>query len=181
MPFKPVPVEITERAIEYFWERVDQSPHPKGCWIWTGSKRGNGQERYGVINVGKHRPGAHRFSWTLHNGPIPKGFDILHDCDNPRCVNPAHLCAGTHQQNMSERDYRGRGFKPLGELSPLHTLTADQVRVIKMRIRDGLSDKEIAVDYPVSHFAIREIRAGRNWKHIDIDEQRESAGGGDAV
>jgi hypothetical protein len=86
------------------------------CWIWTGAVIKNGLP-YGQIRVGS-RPKrkmvlCHRLSYELHHGPIPPGMDVLHSCDNPRCVNPDHLSLGTHQQNMADMSSKMRG-RPAG-------------------------------------------------------------------
>jgi transcriptional regulator with XRE-family HTH domain len=97
-----------------FWDFVDKDgpevagrSHLGRCWVWTGpanEKRG-GYGRW-------RRALAHRHSWELANGPIPDGLWILHHCDNPPCVNPAHLYAGTHLDNMRDMAERGRAHVP---------------------------------------------------------------------
>ena len=71
-----------------------------GCWNWTGATNGSG---YGYISCEGKPIGVHRLSYILHTGPIPKGKHILHKCDNRRCVNPAHLYAGTSVNNANDR------------------------------------------------------------------------------
>jgi hypothetical protein len=95
-------ITLTPAHISRFWQKVDKSG---GCWIWTGCKTplGYGQ----ACCAGGHRK-AHRVSFTISNGPIPDGLDVLHKCDNPSCVNPSHLEAGTHLQNMEQMKIRGR-------------------------------------------------------------------------
>ena len=76
-----------------------------GCWEWQGSRTPDG---YGRINSGGRGVPlpAHRVSYELHVGPIPEGFEIDHLCKNPGCVNPAHLEAVTHKENIR------RGLSP---------------------------------------------------------------------
>lgn len=75
-----------------------------GCWLWNGSKYKNG---YGWLKVFGAVVSAHRYSYELHNGPIPNGLEILHSCDVKECINPSHLIAGTHSQNMKDASARG--------------------------------------------------------------------------
>jgi hypothetical protein len=89
---------------EAFMEKV--SPEPmSGCWLWTGSSNGNG---YGVMRINNKQQGAHRVAFELFVGPIPPGLMICHKCDNPPCVNPHHLFAGTALDNNRDMFAKGR-------------------------------------------------------------------------
>lgn len=109
-----------------FWAKVNKGPHPTGCWVWTGYRQKFG---YGWLCRG-HSAGvlAHRYSWQLLVGTIPKDKFILHHCDNPPCVNPAHLYVGSFQENASDMAARGRSTK--GERSWRAKLTEAQVTEI---------------------------------------------------
>lgn len=88
--------------MERFWSKVEKTD---GCWLWTAylDERGYGTFGYkGKVHY------AHRVSYELTKGPIPIGLHILHSCDNPACVNPAHLRTGTHTDNMRDKVERGR-------------------------------------------------------------------------
>src|ERR1041384_6319384 len=90
---------ITER----FWAKVKKTD---GCWEWTGAKHKRG---YGLIRskeISMYR--AHRLSWVIHNGPIPDGLHVPHDCDTPSCTRPDHLFLGTHKDNMEDATRKGR-------------------------------------------------------------------------
>lgn len=91
-------------AEERFLSKVDRSGD---CWIWTGTRASTG---YGVLVDNKKRIFAHRFSYELAKGPIPAGLVIRHTCDNPPCVNPAHLLTGTQADNARDMAERGRSY-----------------------------------------------------------------------
>ena len=95
--------------IDRFWERVDRSGD---CWVWTSTRNERG---YGVVIV--QSPGdpsvplhmkAHRLSYLIEYGPPPADLFVLHTCDNPPCVNPAHLFLGTARDNAQDMAAKGR-------------------------------------------------------------------------
>lgn len=92
--------------MERFWSKVKKT---ETCWVWTAGtfKYRNG---YGQFRVRRGDPPAyaHRFAWELVNGPIPQGLHVLHRCDNPPCVNPAHLFLGTQIDNYRDMVSKGR-------------------------------------------------------------------------
>lgn len=136
---------------------------PTGCWIWTGGSRLNGK---GVpyprhwSDSGKS-VGAHRFSFELHNGPIPKGMYVCHRCDTPMCVNPEHLFIGTHRDNMRDmveksRSFIGRGQDKKGRAK----LTNAQAKLIREATE---SYAKTAEAFGVSASTIGRIKRGESY------------------
>lgn len=153
------------------WQRVARKG-PDECWNWLLSVDGSG---YGSVYVGSKVDGtdrhvkAHRLSYELHYGPIPDGLQVLHTCDNPRCVNPAHLWLGTPSDNMQDMHEKGRAnhsTRPRGEKVNTATLTKEQVLEIRAKYVKGRGVRAIMAEYNISKSAAEHIVARRNWRHI---------------
>lgn len=156
-----------------FWEKVDKAgpmpPHAPDlgpCWLWTGHRMVTG---YGAI--GKRKPGggftwvyAHRRSWEMANGPIPDRKHILHACDTPPCVNPAHLSLGTQAENTADAAEKGRMRQ--GDRHPVARLRARYIPEIEAMHKAGLSYARIAAVYGVTHQTIGDVLLGRSWKSV---------------
>lgn len=138
---------------ERLWRRVVKTD---GCWLWTGTRL----KGYGTFTHRGHAQRAHRFSWELHNGPIPRGKIVCHHCDNPTCVNPGHLYVGTHADNSADKVARRR---VAGERNPRAKLTQADVSQIRRRHSRGERTAAMAREYGVSKSAMHDVVHGRHW------------------
>lgn len=91
---------------------VNRSEVVGDCWIWKQSKK---KAEYGRLSVNKRYYDAHCVSLTLWKGDRPEGHEGCHKCDNPPCVNPAHLFWGTRKDNVLDCIQKGRFNRPTGE------------------------------------------------------------------
>lgn len=147
---------------ERFWRKVEKTT-PDACWVWTANKLPSG---YGVIGLGKlgrRQVLAHRVSYELHYGPIAPRMFVLHSCDNPSCVNPAHLRQGTPQDNMLDMIAKGRKVVPFGSDHFCARLDAEKVREIRTSTETNVA---LAERFGVNPSAISNVRNGVTWKHV---------------
>jgi hypothetical protein len=151
---------------ERFFNRFERDYSTK-CWNWTGllSPKGYGKIS-GVTLDGTKVSGmlAHRVSWLLHNGPIPEGEGahgtvVMHICDNPRCVNPAHLRLGTQGDNVQDMVQKGRRKAPVLPTGLDHWRSSftDQADIDLICSTNGQT-KELAAKFGVAESTIKRVR-----------------------
>ena len=88
-----------EPADVRFWQKVDRSAGDAACWPWTGGTGGYGHGIF-YTEAGGGLIHAHKWLWEQMNGPVPPGLELDHLCRTPGCVNPAHMEAVTHRENV---------------------------------------------------------------------------------
>ena len=149
-------------AVLRFWSKVKKTSR---CWLWTGAKRGRG---YGVLRRGSADEGfvdSHRFSYEIHFGPVPEDMWVLHHCDNPSCIRPSHIYAGTPKQNNQDMVFRGRSIR--GESHANSRLTFNQVKIIRSEyIPHKIFMETFAKRFRVSVSTIQRVISKESWNHI---------------
>lgn len=140
-----------------FWSKVDIRGADE-CWPWLGWKNADG---YGYFRIGSKKVKAHRVAFELTNGPLKNHG--LHTCDNPPCCNYGHLWDGTHQQNMRDRDTKGRLGERRGTANGNAKLTEEQVLAIRS---DSRTSRALADEYGVNRKTIESIWHRKKWQHL---------------
>ena len=154
-------MQFNQEKITNFWKRVNKTD---ACWIWNGYCLSNG---YGRLSFAGKLQLAHRVSWLISRGDIPKGKGfhgtcVLHKCDNRKCVRPSHLFLGTQRDNICDAVSKGRWNDVSGESNPKAKLTLAAVR----RIREMLGRKtykELGQMFCVNPSQIACIKLNKTW------------------
>ena len=163
--FQRLAGSVTVRDRERFWTKVDRSGE---CWEWLSTKNPKGYGRFSVTvspaTPRQHWYSAHRLAWSWENESETGELCVCHRCDNPGCVNPAHLFLGTDLDNARDRDAKGRRLAPIGEANGRAKLTAAEVESIRAEFAAARPRAELALQYGVSRKSIDDIIARRTWK-----------------
>lgn len=179
-------LENVLKAEERFFEKVEimRTSVREGlseCWEWIGARNHSNNPSaknfaYGYITIGGRRSHggaverAHRVSWVMHFGLIPKGMNVLHKCDNVRCVRPDHLFLGTLCDNARDMVAKGRYNGPArirrGDDNKGSKMTSRDVMEIRRLRLEGVSPTEIARIVGVTKAMVNNVIYGRSWKHV---------------
>lgn len=160
-----------------FWRKVIKGKSKNDCWGWDAScfKAGYGQITHGY-RIGEHLSlKAHRVSYEIHFGKIPKGALVCHTCDTPSCSNPKHLYLGTPKSNVQDMIKRGRRYDTSGVNNGQSKITEKDVKAIRRlyakntktgRVRKEYSQKRIADMFGISQSVVYDIVRRNYWSHV---------------
>jgi hypothetical protein len=158
----PERLQLTPKQLRNFWKKVDRRGDDE-CWNWKAQR----SKGYGKFDVGGMPHRAHRISFQMHPRILMPGEHALHDCDNPSCVNPAHLFAGTHTDNMRDMFKKGRRTQPRGEKQGRSKLKEREVAAIRQKYSSGYTNKvHLAKAHGVSRSLVAAIVERKIWKHV---------------
>lgn len=146
-------MELTDKMVRNYWRKVSKR-EATDCWPWLGCI---GRRGYGHMRIGDKTKLATHVALTLAGLPRPADAKALHSCDNPHCVNPAHLRWGTHEDNMRDRDARGRTQRILTEAIVLEA---------RKRFANGERVHDIALTFGVNRETLRSAVKGQKWRWL---------------
>lgn len=161
MRARPIPA-MSASDIERFWALAKRGDVSE-CWEWKGARARKG---YGQFHMADAMYSAHRVSMFLAGNEPSAEEQACHRCDNPCCVNPAHLFRGTGKENVSDSVRKGRRKHLVGEKHNRSKLTDDQARLALWMAEHGQTHRAIAAELGVSRPTITALVSGRNWKHM---------------
>jgi hypothetical protein len=142
---------LTPDRITRFWSKVLKSD---GCWLWLPAIKA--KQQYGRVKIAGKLFQATHVAYTITFGPVPKGQWALHHCDNPPCVRPDHLFAGTRTDNMKDAANKGR--------LPTQKITREQADALReeRRVR-GTTMRELGIYFGVRRDHVKTILHGECW------------------
>lgn len=158
---KRIHVRTFDDHLARFWPKVAKGD---GCWTWIA---GTNRAGYGIIKFRGMGFQAHRFSWLVAHGEIPPGLCVLHRCDNPPCVNPAHLFLGTKADNAHDKVLKQRQARVAGESNPRAILSEDDVIQLRKITDAGGKMRDLKSAFPsIKQCTLYAAAHRTNWRHI---------------
>ena len=143
-----------------------------GCWLWTAAMNEKG---YGVFGRGKRTYKAHRVSYEYAHGTIPDGLCVLHRCDTPACVNPAHMFLGTRADNNADMKAKGRQktgssrrvtFYKRGSCHHEAVMCEALVSHLRHLRHTGYSYSQLAREFGIGLTTAYKIATRKTWTHV---------------
>lgn len=150
-----------------FWEKVRRTTDATECWEWIAAVDKSGYGEFGH-GGGPGWKKAHRVAFAMEKHLIPPGMQVLHKCDNRRCVNPNHLFLGTAADNVRDMVVKGRNGwdRSMGAAKWNAKMTDEKVAVLRLAAEHGVLLSDLARYYGISRTQAMRIADGTSWKHV---------------
>jgi hypothetical protein len=155
---------MREADIQRFVSKIEVT---ETCWLWRGGRYTQRESLpYGRFKLGRKMENAHRIAYVIFVGQIPDKMHVLHRCDNPPCVNPAHLFAGTQAENNRDMTAKGRHWSPPPTRFNAKITEAQEAEIRSLRA-SGESVRFLADRYGLSAASITRIAGAPEHKCDD--------------
>ncbi|MGH8235418.1 MAG: HNH endonuclease [Steroidobacteraceae bacterium] len=135
------------------------------CYVW---QRARDKDGYGKFWLCGKLVRANRYAYERAAGPLACGMQACHTCDNPPCVNPEHLFAGTNSDNVKDAIRKGRAAAPVfhGAEHGMAILDTAQVLSIRAKLAAGTRQCDVAREFSISEPLVYRIKKRIIWKHV---------------
>lgn len=147
----------------HFFKYIIIPENDSHCMEWNSYINPQG---YGKIYHNGKSYRAHRLSYQIFIGLIPKNMEICHLCDNTKCINPNHLFLGSHSENMKDMSNKNRHKVLKGSKNKLSKFNEEDILDIRRRLDGNESQKNIAKDFDVYQTTISKIKLNKSWRHV---------------
>lgn len=163
--------DVKKATPERFWTKIGVAAL-SDCWIWLAFFRPT-YPGYNIKGDGKWRSSYdHRLMYEFMFDSFDKKLEVLHTCDNPKCVNPNHLWQGTQADNIKDMMEKGRksyNNGSIGSKNPRAKINEGIVLKIKTELANKkLSHKQVAKMFNVSKQCVDHINANNTWTHVSL-------------
>ncbi len=173
MSMQEIFLAMTQEDKDRFWSKCIPEPN-SGCWLWVAGQFGT---RYGAFSIKSVNYCAHQVSFALSGGIVTdEKPHVLHSCNTRECVNPAHLRAGSQQDNVDDAIRHGNHglaltayprIRAKGSRHGMSRLTEETVLAIRAEYaRYRNTHSELAKKYGVSKPTIQKIVSRSYWRHV---------------
>jgi len=157
----PIP-ELSAQQISRILRNVAAESN-NGCQLWTRAVNSRG---YGHVHLAQGMFNVARIIYKIRYGVDPSDQCVLHRCDNPPCVNPAHLFLGTKKENTADMILKGRKRGPRGSSHKSAKFSDEQILQIRTLYSQGWTRKNLAESFGVTRPTIAAIVKRMSWKHV---------------
>lgn len=144
----------------HFWSKANKT---ENCWLWTNALDEDG---YGYYKIQQHTIKAHRVAFFLQHDYLTDGLYVLHTCDNPACVNPAHLYEGTPLKNMQDKCARNRQARGSKLARKMTYEKAQEIRLLYDT--RTYSQQQLATQFGCSQVLVSKIVREEIWRFPDV-------------
>lgn len=154
-------IVTTTELISAFRANLIEGMLPENCWLWIGGTNG---DNYGQLWHDNCLYAAHRLAYAIYRGALDRQLVVMHTCDNPLCVNPAHLLQGTNAQNSADMVQKNRQAR--GDNFCCSKLREADIPVIRFKAALGMTERALATEYKVTQPTIHEVLSRKTWRHV---------------